>query len=67
MARFYFDEGLRLISRSKLLSVSRQNKFIAGLFALCAVLWIIAAIHPVDRYGKREYVASGVKLSDGEP
>ncbi len=29
--------------------MSRQNKFIAGLFALCAVFWVLAAIHPFDR------------------
>ena len=33
----------------KLVSVSRKNKFIAGLFALCAILWVLAAIHPFDR------------------
>src|SRR2546427_4849225 len=33
----------------KLVSVSQQNKFIAGLFALCAVFWVLAAIHPFDR------------------
>jgi putative membrane protein len=29
--------------------MSQQNKFIGGLAALCAVIWVIAAIHPVDR------------------
>jgi putative membrane protein len=29
--------------------MSRQNKFIAGLFALCALIWVVAAIHPLDR------------------
>jgi hypothetical protein len=50
MTRFYFDKTLRLTSGAgKSFPVSRQNKFIAGLFALCAVLWILAAIHPLDR------------------
>jgi putative membrane protein len=29
--------------------VNQQNKFITGLAAICSVLWIITAIHPVDR------------------
>jgi hypothetical protein len=33
----------------ELRSVSQQNKLIAGLTALCAVIWALAAIHPVDR------------------
>ncbi len=50
MAEFYFDKTLRLTSGAgKFFSVSQQNKFIAGLFALCAVLWVLAAIHPLDR------------------
>jgi putative membrane protein len=50
MTRFYFDNTLRLTSGAgKSFPVSRQSKFIAGLFALCAVPWILAAIHPLDR------------------
>src|SRR5216110_3097800 len=33
----------------ELRSVSQQNKLVAGLTALCAVIWVLAAIHPVDR------------------
>jgi putative membrane protein len=33
----------------ELRSVSQQNKLVAGLTALCAVIWALAAIHPVDR------------------
>src|SRR5213079_1322903 len=29
--------------------MSQQNKFVSGLAALCAVVWVLAAIHPVDR------------------
>jgi putative membrane protein len=29
--------------------VSQQNKFIGALAALCVVIWVLAAIHPVDR------------------
>ena len=29
--------------------MSQQNKFIGALAALCAVIWVLAAIHPVDR------------------
>src|SRR5204862_4171936 len=29
--------------------MSQQNKFVSGLATLCAVVWILAAIHPVDR------------------
>ncbi len=47
---FYFDKGLRLKSGAeRLLPVSKQNKFIAGLFAFCAVIWVLAALHPLDR------------------
>jgi uncharacterized membrane protein YjdF len=50
MAEFYSDKTLRLISGAgKLFSVSQQNKFVAGLAALCAVIWVLGAIHPVDR------------------
>ena len=50
MARFYFDQARRLgLCAGKLLSMSRQNKFIAGLFALCALIWVVAAIRPLDR------------------
>jgi putative membrane protein len=41
---------LQSISAGKLLSVSQQNKFISGLAAFCAVIWVLAAIHPVDRH-----------------
>jgi putative membrane protein len=30
-------------------SLNQQTKFVAALAAICAVLWIIAAIQPVDR------------------
>ena len=50
MARFYFDQARRLgRCAGKLLLMSRQNKFIAGLFAPCALIWVVAAIHPFDR------------------
>src|SRR5438067_3375750 len=29
--------------------MNQQNKFVSGLAALCAVVWILAAIHPADR------------------
>src|SRR5207249_10652118 len=29
--------------------MSQQNKFVSGLATLCAVVWLLAAIHPVDR------------------
>src|SRR5205809_8062424 len=29
--------------------MSQQNKFVCGLAALCVVVWVLAAIHPVDR------------------
>src|SRR5207249_12097371 len=29
--------------------MSQQNKFVSGLAALCAVVWVLAAIHAVDR------------------
>ena len=35
--------------RGKLLLVSQQNKFIGGLIAFCTILWVLAAIDPVDR------------------
>src|SRR5205823_14449706 len=28
--------------------MNQQNKFVSGLAALCAVVWVLAAIHPVD-------------------
>jgi hypothetical protein len=49
-AEFYFDKTVPPTSDTgKLLSVSQQNKFVAGLAGLCAVTWVLAAIHPVDR------------------
>jgi len=29
--------------------MNQQNKFVSGLAALCAVVWVLAAIHPADR------------------
>jgi putative membrane protein len=49
-ADFYFDKILRLeAGAGKFFSVSRQNKLVTGLAGFCAVIWSLAAIHPVDR------------------